>query len=387
MRLNSISFKLIGSMLVITTLILSGLGFFKYTEEEKVLREELKSNVDLLLGRLELNLPPAIWNIDDEYISSALSAEAKAKFIKGIYIQDEKGRLVDGIKRAQSGLVVADALPSERENLIEENLEYIDRDADEQYEVGKVLIATTDAQIIAQLENEIRNQAIQVIALNAILLLLFSIVISRMTRPLGTLKDLASSISQGNYELDININRRDEIGELADSFTIMKEGIRKKVQDLKDLNVVSEKLATTSDQQKALQTTLSALSEHSQVDTGSVYLLNEDTQFWEIDAFTPPKQNANTSPRKFAFDEGIIGITNREKKVIYVPDTQVDERFSGDDGDDSFTLICIPLVDDDKCIGVLNFSGAVEKVQFGETDYEFAETIARQIRLICNTRH
>ena len=235
MRFNSISFKLIGSMLLITTLVLSGLGLFKYSQEEQLLREEMRANVKLLIGRLQLSLPSAIWNLDDDYIANSLSAEIGARYIQGIYIRDEKGRLLEGVERLPNGLSFVGTLPANINNLVTEKLQFHDPDSQELYDMGTVSVATTDELIIKELETIITNQVYQVLLLNGILLLLVSVVINRMTQPLGTLKDLASSVSQGHYALEIDINRNDEIGELADSFTVMKEGIRKKIQDLTNL--------------------------------------------------------------------------------------------------------------------------------------------------------
>mgnify|MGYP003856629339 CR=1 FL=1 len=366
-------------MLLITTSSLCGLGFYGYEQSRKRLAAELTSETVLMANRLKLNLPPAIWNIDDEYIESVLSSEVKAKFIDGIYITDEKDRFIKGITKKDNEITLIEEMPKGVGDLYESKLTYSEPDSDEVYTVGNIALNVTDKADVAFLKAEIKRIAIQIVSLNIILLVLFSIAIKRISTPLATLKDIAANIALGNYDLDINIKRKDEIGELATSFTTMKEGIKKKVQDLRDLNVISEDLAVCTSQTTALEKTLHALSIHSKVKFGSVYLYNNEDKL-ELKTFYPPKQiQENQKPRQFVDGEGIIGITCQKKEIIYIEDTSQDERFVGKDEEQPKSIICVPLMDNNMALGVLNLSGSMGEVKFEETDYEFAETIARQL--------
>ena len=389
-------------MLLITTLILCALGFYDYNSSKQRLDLQLEYETGLLINRLQLNLPPAMWNIDDDYIVSVLGSEAKAKFIRGIYIQDEKGRFLQGIERQGDKITSIERIPpAGASGYITSKLTYIEHDSGDEYGVGNAILDITDEENIALLEAEIKSQAIQVAALNIVLLILFSVVINRMTKPLAKLKDLASSIALGDYNLEIDIKRNDEIGELSESFTTMKEGIKKKVQDLRDLNQISEELAVCSVQTVALEKTLHALSVHSNVQFGSVYLYNNEDSL-ELKCFYPPKViDRDVKPRKFENGEGIVGQASAKREIIHIPNTLEDNRFindvlvdsqesahaeitrvegiNDDDSKKGKAIICIPLVDNNISLGVLNLSGKVGEVQFVETDYEYAETISRQL--------
>ncbi len=366
-------------MLIITTGMLSAVGFYDYGQSKKRLAAELSAETVLMTNRLKLNLPPAIWNIDDEYIESVLSSEVKAKFIEGIYIQDEKGRFLKGIKKSGAEMSLIEAMPEGLGQLHEDELSYSEPDSDEVYTVGKIALNITDKANVAFLKSEIKRLIIQIVSLNVILLLLFSVAIRRISNPLRTLNNVAASIALGDYSLNINIKRNDEIGDLATSFTTMKDGIKKKVQDLRDLNLISEDLAVCTSQTKALEKTLQALSAHSSVKFGSVYLYNNDNKL-EIKSFYPPKHiQSKQEPRQFDHGEGIIGITCQKKEIIYIADTSEDERFVDNEEHQPKSIICVPLMDNNMALGVLNLSGDVSEVKFEETDYEFAETIARQL--------
>ncbi|MBF0572385.1 MAG: HAMP domain-containing protein, partial [Desulfamplus sp.] len=61
--------------------------------------------------------------------------------------------------------------------------------------------------------------------------------------PITYLKDAAFLIAQGRLDEKIDIQRRDELGELASSFVNMRDAIRKKIDDLHVLNsIIEEKI-------------------------------------------------------------------------------------------------------------------------------------------------
>ncbi len=380
MRFNSISFKLISTALLITTTVLVGLGFYGYEETRMRLNKDLENDKNLLQRRLHLNLPGAIWNYDDAYIASTLESEARAYFIRGIYVLNEEGELIDGIQHTEENtLIKVEELPEHVSKLESTALEFIDKESDERNTVGNLVVDTTDEKIRQLMDQEVKSIAMQIGILNLLLVFLFAIAIGRMARPLGALKTVAASIAEGNYDLDINIRRKDEIGELAESFTTMKTGIKKKVQDLRDLNATGEQLASSSTQVMALERALQALSAHSRVKFGSVFLFNHDKEL-ELASFFPPReQESEQVARRFAEGEGVIGQAAKLSTIVYVPDTSKDSRFvSGFEGQPK-ALICVPLKDGGIPLGVLNLSGEVGEVKFEDSDYEYFETIARQL--------
>ncbi|MDP2386755.1 MAG: SpoIIE family protein phosphatase [Bacteroidota bacterium] len=73
----------------------------------------------------------------------------------------------------------------------------------------------------------------------AMVLLIFvaSFIISRqITKPIKELTNDAKELRKGNFNVEININQKDEIGELAQSFRKMQQSMRKLIYDLKDIN-------------------------------------------------------------------------------------------------------------------------------------------------------
>ena len=69
-----------------------------------------------------------------------------------------------------------------------------------------------------------------------ILGIIFSYIIStRYTKPIEALSEAAIRVAKGDLECEVNINRKDEIGKIAESFNFM-------IQKLKENKMFQERL-------------------------------------------------------------------------------------------------------------------------------------------------
>jgi serine phosphatase RsbU (regulator of sigma subunit) len=74
-------------------------------------------------------------------------------------------------------------------------------------------------------------------AVLALLLVVVSYFISRsFSRPLAMLSQDAIEVAKGNFDVEIQIQRKDEIGVLATSFRKMQHSLNKLISELKDIN-------------------------------------------------------------------------------------------------------------------------------------------------------
>ncbi|PIP79333.1 MAG: hypothetical protein COW84_09775 [Gammaproteobacteria bacterium CG22_combo_CG10-13_8_21_14_all_40_8] len=163
----------------------------------------------------------------------------------------------------------------------------------------------------------------------------------------------------------------------SQNFNSMRKSIKKKMADLAKLNHTGEILAATVDRTRALEEVLSAMHEQVGVAQGSVYLKNKEDRL-VVKAFYPPKEiDVDNKPSTFALGEGVLGKSAQNQKIIYVPDTSKDPQFvNSEQPQAARALLCVPLIDKDILIGVMNFSGDVKTVQFEDSDYEFASAIS-----------
>lgn len=198
--------------------------------------------------------------------------------------------------------------------------------------------------------------------------------------PIDALKASAAELANGKLDQEIDTQRKDELGSLAQSFADMRDAIRKKIDDLRVLNVTGQVMASMHEPMKVLEHALKTMRAHSDVEWGSVYLYNQEKNLLEVKTYSPTRdESAVHSARTFAIGEGAAGRAAQDNRTIYIPDTTKDQQFAAQPGDDASprAIICVPMTDNDEVFGVMNFCGDVGDVKFVDSDREFAETIAR----------
>lgn len=83
----------------------------------------------------------------------------------------------------------------------------------------------------------LRNYMQLAFAILILIIMILSFVISReLTKPIEVLNYDAKELMDGNYDVQISINRKDEIGVLANSFRKMQSSIKNHIQELQHIN-------------------------------------------------------------------------------------------------------------------------------------------------------
>ncbi|MBI3561692.1 MAG: HAMP domain-containing protein [Gammaproteobacteria bacterium] len=253
--------------------------------------------------------------------------------------------------------------------------EELNRLVEKQYKISK-----DDSTALKKLVRDTQAVVIGLMLAGLIAATIVGTLLSRaITRPIESLKISAAALASGKLDQEIDTARQDELGSLAKSFANMRDAIRKKIHDLHILNNTGNNLAGLHNQIVALQTALKVMGEKTNVQWGSVYLINEKTKLLEIMAYFPEREADEHKAKSFTFGEGILGEAAVQRRVIYIPDTSKEPRFvTGLKGvNESKAIVCVPMFDGDEVFGVMNFCGEIGKVKFEDSDAEFAETIAR----------
>ncbi|MCH2157672.1 MAG: GAF domain-containing protein [Oleiphilaceae bacterium] len=166
----------------------------------------------------------------------------------------------------------------------------------------------------------------------------------------------------------------------AQNFNSMRSAIQKKMADLAKLNKIGGTLAGAQSQNTALEEVLQSMHEKMGVSAGSVYLTNEKQEL-VVKAHFPPKAiSADVEPTSFELGEGIIGKAAKSKQIIFVPNTEKDKSYvQGEQEVAPKALLCVPLIDKDMLVGVINLSGDVKQVSFADSDYEYVSSVAQSL--------
>ncbi|MBF0441281.1 MAG: HAMP domain-containing protein [Oligoflexales bacterium] len=202
----------------------------------------------------------------------------------------------------------------------------------------------------------------------AIIVLIFPI--SRIfTSPVLRLKESAMELAKGDLKYPIDTRGNDEIGELAKSFSFMRDSINSRIQDLKVLNLTGEKLAEAGQHQQVFRKVLEILLEKTNFQNAYGYLYDPDKKNFEL------INKINTNYEEF--DINSLNIVNNvsQKKVFYINTHEVPRlREQGMKG----KFICIPLMDNNNDLGIILLGDHRDVNQsFDAMDEEFFETLAR----------
>lgn len=365
-RFNVVILSVITLGLISFALLIS---YNNYNRTIQELNEKAKGTIEL--ARIAIQEP--LYNYDDVGMESILTAIMLDADIMALQVLDEKNepRYNRQIERlAERSFDQIKQLPNVLYNAG-------DISKDELF-IGRVEIVSSTKKA----EELIRQTSILIGAFALILLVLMASIVALVaTRvikvPIVRLEESAAALAQGNLEQEIDTSRGDELGSLARSFANMRDAIRKKMADLKVLNVTGEKLAGMHKQTEALESALSVMQRQFNVEWGSIYLLEEDEHL-SISAFYPERVDAQGHvPRAFRLGEGIAGTTAAAREITFIPDTSKAEGFVDNEAGEGRALLCIPMMDDQDVFGVMNFSGQVGEVTYSEEDAEFALTVAR----------
>lgn len=228
------------------------------------------------------------------------------------------------------------------------------------------------------------NTIFAILIVTIIALTIGGILLARsITRPIDSLKKSADQLASGNLEEEIDTMRKDEVGQLAISFDQMRNSISKKLSDLSILNHTGEKLAGMINEGIVLKTALQVMQTQTNVTTGSIYLL-DDNNMLTLSAYYPEKEGGSDDdnevrhlPKSFSMNEGIAGHVATTMQSVFIPNAVDAPAYVTSGSDNPRALLCVPMMDDKRIFGVMNFSGEVGEVTFEEGDEGFALTIAR----------
>ncbi|OQA19875.1 MAG: Phytochrome-like protein cph2 [bacterium ADurb.Bin363] len=284
---------------------------------------------------------------------------------------------------------------------------------------GKV-IATVGVDMgkkkIAEFQQNIKRWTVIVVIANIVLSFILSLIIaSFISTPLKTIARHTKLISEGDFNAKIVVESDDEIKVLADAFNSMSEKLgslfanlnqtQKKLliymDDLKDSNQqlnrrvneltllysVSQTVNQTDDLDELLVMILDAIIKGVTSEKGSIMLVDEETGTLVLRVYKDQYTVVNTErPRLFKVGEGIAGTVAQTGKPIVANKGYKDPRFMvrPEEEEDMKikSLLCVPMIINEKIIGVVNVTNKRKGKDYDEDDLGLLTTLATQIAII-----
>ena len=197
--------------------------------------EALDEKLDNYISISRVGLEAPLWNFDYPIVEGYLESLILDKSIVFAGVTSTDGSEI--IREKQDGGELDYTTISEgRDYSVREGTIIHDGN-----EIGVIrLVASREALHEEILTNTIAIGVVTLIVLATITLA--SVLISRryIVRPLAALQKSASAIGAGNLDTSINLSTKDEIGQLAGSFSLMRQSIRQLVEELRQANETLE---------------------------------------------------------------------------------------------------------------------------------------------------
>lgn len=189
-RLRSLRLKLTLFFVVVTTATMGLAGFFGHQKLAKELNQEFEQLQVSTLSRLADSTAIPVWDMDAKVVDTILKVEQQNRAVVSIQVFDRKGVLFSQTGTAQGIVRQADIFRA-------------DKDANAsgsapQAPVGKVVVAFTRIHLEDSLQKSLQSVFLQIVTIDAVMLLLLMFGLRRVFTPLAHLSDAMKGLVDSN---------------------------------------------------------------------------------------------------------------------------------------------------------------------------------------------
>lgn len=356
------------TLLIVFIIVSSILGVFNYYQSEKELERQVEIKMDATLTRLSSGLGKLLYNFYSDQVYQIIVSEMNDTEFFSIIIKDATGTYVTHGRTR-----------NEEWQLVNINEDFMDPNGDLLYGETKIFFNSmssdnaTDNEVMGVAKVYITKRFLReklmtlivvtivesLVLFTVLYLAIYMILMIVVINPLQKLKKSADELAKGNLSCEIERGRRDETGSLADSFSIMRDSIHKKISDLNTLNITGEKLSGITSADSLEHTKLHILNiiqkvliTYLRLDSCKTLICNKETQqvYQDFDEVHDT--------------EAIILNVIKQKKVEY---TQTESELR----------CCIPMIHEESVIAIFDAKGKIENVQREYVNNELISTLFR----------
>jgi diguanylate cyclase (GGDEF)-like protein len=265
MHLASKLTALSGFLVMITVLTLAVVNM---RQERANFNQELEEQARLMLDTLPLTMRDPLYNLELDELEDVANVVSSNENINLFIVYDRRGAmLVDASLEELKFDQTVDPLGEEIISLAPDSI-YLDWQ-EEQLVAGRTVVLgnTTIGGVAIGFSTHPLDEKIDTLTRQNIYLMLISLVIAgaitilisqRITNPLGQLTNLAGRMAGGEQSLRIDLESKDEIGQLGAAFNRMAQAIQKRERDLRKLaedleHTVAERTEELRSQNKKLE--------------------------------------------------------------------------------------------------------------------------------------
>lgn len=223
------------------------------------------------------------------------------------------------------------------------------------------------------------------LVVGSLLAVLFS---SSFSRPILAMVEATRKIGEGELDIRLPVDRRDELGLLADAINRMTSGLERNLQRIRALHEIDKAITSTLDLRSVLEMLLEKIDLSLPYYAATVRLYNKESGLLQ------PAACRNLDEEEWSVEEwrggrGLANAVYDTKAPLTIRDAQADPRVRDPEFYKRHRLasyLGIPLIAKDEVLGVLAFYTR-EEHEFSGDEVEFLTTLAGQAAVaIYNSR-
>lgn len=230
------TFLKIQILLVLTAGVLVIAATVSYRQYQSAFAS-LSNKAKTTLNVTSKSISDPVWNFNEEGIedfSKALLEDADVHFYE---LLDGEGKSLFRSSKDQNAKTFADVCVGGRFLCESKDI------SRESKVIGKINVAFS----LSVIQKAVIESLSLMVGLGLGVILFLAVLISRIVSkvvkdPLNVLGSGASELSAGNLDYEFTITQNNEIGQLAQRFTAMRDAIKSKIADLKRLNEMGQKI-------------------------------------------------------------------------------------------------------------------------------------------------
>ncbi|MEI6683131.1 MAG: response regulator [Bacteroidota bacterium] len=256
------------------------------------------------------------------------------------------GKTADAIARTRSNGVSANQI-----EVILRALKKVDEFA--QYKAAALFEASD------KLSDTLNRQLFLIVAAILLLsLILGSVILRNIRKPLAELTQVANRFHGGDMSIRSSYHSNNEIGVLSASFNTLAKSIQVKTDLDKKFESLAALMLSEYDAKKFFQATLSALATHTGSQMAAIYLLSDDRKTFEHFESIGIDNNARQSFAAGNF-EGEFGAVLSTRKVNHMKSIPQDTRFVFHTVTGKFIpheIITLPILADNEVVAIISLA-------------------------------
>lgn len=256
---------------------------------------------------------------------------------------------------------------------------------------------------VAELEGITGNLQTQILTLALITIVVVSIIVYvslqyLLNRPLTALMKGVNLISSGNLAHEVNVDSKDEMGQLAFSFN----GMAKQLQDminslerrvaarthrLETVAELGEQLNTFLDVDQILTVLVEQVKSNFDYYRAQVYLVDDETQSLILASAAGNNDDSSSAPGNKALiplgDSGLIAKAAQSGEIARLNELHVPDRMPPiltDRNLDTYMEMAVPIIAEEKILGVLDVQKS-EVTGLDEGDANMLRSLANYVAI------